>query len=179
VYPRPEAKFFDQVTTTTSIPQTGLVSILNIIPQGLTGSARIGQQVATKSCYYQYIVRLGSTATPTGIRFILLWDRQSDGAGAAPVITDILAQASPTSPMNLANRNRFVVLADDRTTLSPNGDMIQFVNGYRKINQLSTYVDGTFQPNTGSLLLLTISDQTVSANEPTFTGNWRVRFMDN
>lgn len=185
VYPRPEVKFQDypigSLIAPATIPNDGSFNYcINPLAQGTGGlSQRIGQQVATKSCYFQMVVNLGATPVPIVIRHILYWDRQYNGA-TNPSVSELLANNSyVSSPLNLANRNRFVVLADDRITLSPQGEMIRLVDGFRNINQLSTYPEATFQPLTGALCLLMVSDHPTGATAPTMYGIWRTRYMDN
>lgn len=193
VYPRPETKFIDVTTgdntTPLNISNTGVdvennpaIIALNPLAQGVTSVTRIGQQVATKSVYYQLVFNLPlplDNAVTCVARYIVFWDRTPKAA--KPVIGDLLALSSSyvTSPLNLANRDRFVVLADDRIALSPEGEQIKFIDGYRKINQLSTYNDSSTPviPLTGGLFVLYVSD--VTANFPTVYGIYRTRFMDN
>lgn len=176
VYPRPERKFLDNAITPT-ITSTGNVIPLNTIVQGIGSNQRIGAQTATSGVYYNYVLRQGATPTTTAVRILLFWDREPNGV--APAVTDVLAAATVTAPMNLLNRNRFVILDDDRDTLSTNGDQIRFITDFRKIDQLSTFADATSTAQTGGLMLLYISDQAAGATAPTISGTWRVRFMDN
>lgn len=190
VYPRPEVKWadttFGTIAVPITIPASGSVFVLNSLAQGITSQTRIGSQVATKSVYYQIVFNVGGTPLPNAMRHMLVWDRQHNGGSPVLTATDILAGPGTTplltAPLNLSNRDRFVVLADDRFTLSPNGDQIRYVDEFRKINQLTTYPLETAADNdpvTGALCLLMISDETATANQPTFYGTWRVRYMDN
>jgi len=187
VYPRPEIKYLDRPTGTIATPflvnnaGTGedAISTLNELAQGVLSTNRIGQQVAVKSVYYQFIFSLAPATTTCVVRYIIFWDRTPKGD--KPDISDLLALSSSyvTAPLNLANRDRFVVLADDRIALSPYGEQTKFIDGYRKINQLSTYVDSTeaVKPLTGGLFVLFVSD--VTSNFPRVYGNIRTRYMDN
>lgn len=177
VYPRPEKKFFDVAIAGTAITSAGVIFPINQIPQGILSNNRIGAQVATSSTYYNYVLTLGTTPLPCSVRIILFWDREPNAASPSP--TALLIAALTTAPMNLLNRNRFVILDDDRDTLSPNGDQIRFMTGNRKIDQLSTFQDATGIPNTGGLFLLVLSDQSTAANQPIINATYRVRFMDN
>lgn len=184
VYPRPEVKFFDNTFGTlaapTTIPATGAaIQCVNDVPEGTTPSTRTGQTIAAKSVYYQYVINFGATQTPTVVRHVLIWDRQS--LGVVPTIAGVFSDTASlvTSPLNLQNRERFVVLADDRTTLSPNGDQIFFRSGFRKINQKAVFPTVTINiPSTGALSVIFISDNSVAGEEPTVYGTWRTRFMD-
>lgn len=190
VYPRPEVKALDvafgSLAAPISIPlggtNSGAFTILNQITNGSGLQLRIGNQIAMKSVYYQYVLNFGTGPVPNAIRHMLVWDKQPNQAAA--LTGDVLASNQSTAntdyitvPMNLTNRDRFVILADERTTLSPNGDQIRFISGFRKINQRSDY-PVTNLPSTGALLLCFFSDETVTANEPTVYGNWRLRYID-
>lgn len=183
VYPRPEVKNFDANLASIAIPQpilaAGAITVLNEIAQGTDDENRIGRSTATKSVYYNFVLNFGTGAVPNCIRHMLVWDRQSNGV--APAVTAILdVNSQPvTAPLELDNRQRFVVLADERYTLSPNGDQIRFCSGFRNINQKTTWADGVDVPSTGALLLLMVSDEATVANQPTFYGTWRTRFIDN
>lgn len=193
VYPRPEVKAYDTVLATSanpvSIPNSGTnggsLTILNSMPANSTLGGRVGNQVSTKSVYYQYVLNFGTGPVPNAIRHLLVWDKQPNNV-AAP-ITDILSvnqTIGPTDfitfPMNLSNRDRFVILADERTTLSPNGDQIRIISGFRKINQRTDFAGatGVSVPSTGALGVIFASDESTVANEPTIYGTWRVRYID-
>lgn len=183
--PRPEVKYLDQglgnPTAPVPISNSGAnMYLINPIPQGITGQSRIGQQCGIKSCYYQFVLNFGTTTAPIALRHILFWDRQTNGL--TPGATDLLANSSSlvTAPLNLVNRDRFVIIADDRTTLSPQGDGIRIIEGFRKINQITTWADSlNTTPITGGLFALFISDEVTTELLPNLYGTWRTRFVDN
>lgn len=183
VYPRPEVKNRDVTLDPGAATSSGAPVDLSLIPQGEGATERIGRQVAVKSVSYQFTLMFAPAGTrPLVLRHILFWDRQPNAQSVTPTtITDLLAlQPFVTSPMNLDNTDRFVILADDRVTLSPNGTQRRIINGFRKINQYSTYLDDYGMnpnvPQSGALRLLFVSDE--GANPPQFDGTWRVRFID-
>lgn len=191
VYPRPEVKFFDLPLGTLppaspsraffAIPLVPAVFSLFALAQGSGSMNRIGQQVAVKSVYYQYQVQIGAIEVPTVCRILLFWDRTPNGSppSASAVISD--TANGVVSPMNLANRDRFVILADERLTLSPQGDTSKIVEGYRKINQYCGFPDVSdqSQPLTGGVFILLCSDENVTSNNPELVGTWRTRYVDN
>lgn len=178
VYPRPEVKYVDFPAPLASIPNTNFIqATINQIAPGTGPSQRIGSQVAIKSVYYQYFLQIAMAPT-TCVRYILYWDRQPNGAAIG--LGDILAQTPYlTAPLNLDNRDRFVILADERTSLSPQGEQCRMISGFRNINQLSTYVGGNNIPQTGALGYLFVSDETNTDPNPSYFGTWRCRYMDN
>lgn len=185
VYPRPEVKDITHIqgdaSAPSSISASGLIFAVNDIPQGVTAGTRVGRSVSTNSVYYNYVLNFGTGEVPNAIRHLLVWDRQSNGA--TPAVADVLLPTAPplVAPMNLDNRERFVVLSDERVTLSPNGEMIRFCNDYRRINQKSTYDPDVITniPNTGGLFAYFFSDEVTADNQPTVYGTWRVRYVDN
>lgn len=193
VYPRPEVKAIDVPLGSSANPNsiplggtgTGTFAVLNGMAQGTGLGQRLGNQLSTKSVYYQYVLNFGTGPVPNAIRHLLVWDKQPNGL--SPLSTDVLGSNQSTTtvdfitaPMNLSNRDRFVILADERTTLSPNGDQIRIMTGFRKINQRTDFGPSTAAstPNTGALCLIFFSDETVTANQPTVYGTWRVRYID-
>lgn len=186
VYPRPEVKFKDTYLGTNAvglpIDNTGAqITLLNDIPQGTASQNRIGMQIALKNCYYQFVINIGTTTAPIVVRHILFWDRQPNGGTPPTVSGDLLSNSNAlvASPLALRNRNRFTIIADERITLSPNGDQIRIIEGFRTINQLSTYADAVNIPQTGALYVVLVSDEPSGATAPTFYGSWRTRFLDN
>lgn len=190
VYPRPEVKFSDVVIGTPAVPfpirndNANITPIIiNQIAVNDNGNGRIGQVVATKSVYYQFTLNLNAdTPTSAVIRHVLFWDRQPNLT--APTLDYLFQNASVgsvgtivTSPLTIFNRDRFVVLSDDRVTLNINGDSIKFIGGFRTINQKSVYGNGNTLPLTGALWCVFASDQPL-ATAPSVYGIWRMRYMD-
>lgn len=188
VYPRPEVKYFNFLVNTPQAlgNQTAYIAQINQIAQGVTSTTRIGNQVATKNVYWQYVLQQGATPVPVAVRIMLIWDRQPNaGTVTATTIFETTGDTPPFpqyvfAGLNLDNRDRFVVLSDERYDLSPNGQQIQYIKGFRNINQRSTYTTSNPIPETGALILLGVSSatQATTANLPLLSGGWRIRFID-
>lgn len=190
VYPRPEAKYSDinqagNVPPVPAVPSVitsagGVLCLNASIAQGTGQRDRIGITICCKSLAYRYELDLPATPAnqvPTSGRVIILWDKQPNGATA--VISEVLANASYLSYLNLIFKDRFTVLRNEQFALSPNGDQVLFREGYIKLNQNSQYSTSTANiPASGALLLLIIGDQATAANQPTITGTFRLRFYD-
>lgn len=185
-YPKPEVKYSDTIFGTIAapipVPSAGITPIsLNNIGIGSGALNRVGTQITSKSVFWSLVFNFGTATAPIAIRHIIVWDRQSNGA--LPAYADLFAQPTLaiTSPLNLTNRARFVVIADERITLSPQGDNIRYVSGFRKINQTSTFdVTGVNFPYTGNLVVFIASDEpsTSSTTVPGYYGTWRFRYID-
>lgn len=190
VYPTPEVKYSDLgqdgngfLTSPLVSPITaaGSVSCLNQINAGTGVNQRIGTQVTIRNVSYRFEVDLPTTVAnqvPTSGRVILLWDKQSNGA--LPIYLNIFNVANYLSFMNPSAAQRFTILRNQQFSLSPNGDQTLFFEGFCRINMKCTYnSSGGSIPNSGALLLVFIADQTAAINQPTLSGCWRVRYLDN
>lgn len=112
-----EKKFYDLNTTSTSVANTGVIlnsGTLNNIAQGVTESTRVGRKCTIVGIHWRYTTVLqnstGSVNTLDNLRMVLYMDKQCNGATAA--VTDILETATRLSFNNLANKDRFRILAD-------------------------------------------------------------------
>ncbi len=110
-----ELKFWD-VSRNAAIKSAGAVEAsLNLIPQGVTESERVGRKCTIKKIAFRgaLILRASTTSAATSSlsRVMLVQDKQANGA--VPVVTDILETAGVLSWNNLANSGRFKVLMDE------------------------------------------------------------------
>jgi len=93
---------------------------LNIITQGSAVNNRIGNKINITSirCRFDIGVTLVPWATYNTVRYMVIYDRQCNGA--YPAITDILRSNDTStqhySSMSIANRDRFVCLREGTTT---------------------------------------------------------------
>lgn len=191
VYPKPECKIYDAdqagvsppATPAQNLPATGTVVCVNQLVTGSGVQNFTGNQITIKSVAYRFEVDLPASAANqvmTSGRVMLIWDRQPNGA--VPAYNVIFSSASYLAFANVNTRDRFVILRNDQISLSPNGQQTVFLERFVKVNMTSTFVNGQSSagvPNTGALLLVYISDQATSANQPTITGIVRVRYFDN
>lgn len=183
-------------TTFNGTNTAGVVDCINAVGSGTLINERIGRKINIKSCLMQVIWRLGPTVTegtiPVAIRTMLVWDKQP--TGVLPTASQILLPlthvgndyAQPHSPNNLNFRDRFRVLYDWRSTLTPGGQSVQTIDKFIKIVGETIYgsAGATIGDITsGSLLFLSTSDAPVanpqtSSNTPFVTYITRVRYTD-
>lgn len=182
VYPRPEMKILDTniglSTGPSSIISPGVFYNLNVLVRGTAQNNRIGSLVKMRSVYYQFVLNLGSTPVPTAVRHLIVYDRQSNQG--QPTIANLFADANNplTSPLNDNYIARFLIIADDRTTLSPTADEIRIISNFYRMNCDATFGDATNEATTGNLFVFFVSDK-FGANAPTVYGTWRIKFYDN
>lgn len=122
---RGELKFFDTKKNFVAVAETGTILSLslNLIPQGVTESERVGRKCTIKKIdirgtFFANKVT-DSSNTKNGIRIIVYVDQQANGATAAvaDILEDITATNGYTSFYNLANQGRFRVLYDKARTI--------------------------------------------------------------
>lgn len=113
----PEMKFFDtqhdwDTDTTGEVPATGQ---LNLIPQGINESERIGRKITIKRIDTRLLIQAKATATFVGsiVRICLVQDQQCNGAAATySGVNGVLDTDIVTAFRNLENTNRFKILKD-------------------------------------------------------------------
>jgi len=190
-----ELKFFDTaisftIDATGEVPASGQ---LNLIPQGVTESTRIGRKCTLKSIALNLGMSYspGAAAVMSDISTIMLvQDTQTNGAAAA--IADVLQGGGgtiSTAFRNLENSDRFRVLKTWKHTWQPDAGVTTAYNSSRKRIQFfkrcsipidfdstaSTGAIGTIRSNNVFLLAGTDggSDDLI-----TVYGNCRLRFSD-
>ncbi len=118
-----ELKFFD-TTYDDALVATGgdLLTSVNLIPQGVTESTRVGRKCTLKSIEWRWRINLpqvlGGTTPQNGatIRMICYQDKQCNGGAATAAL--ILQQISPTGFFNIEEQGRYKILMDKVFTLS-------------------------------------------------------------
>lgn len=117
-----ELKFFDTTEVATVSGTAGVIhdASLNLIPQGVTESTRVGRKCTIRAIHLKGILKNQSTAVvaeaENTLRVIVYLDKQANGATAA--VTDILETAAVDSFRNLANSGRFSILLDKKVHLN-------------------------------------------------------------
>lgn len=182
-----ERKFKDTLSTASQLDTTGTVVLLNGMAQGATQSTRVGNKITMKSVQIRMQFINGTSSVAPIIRWMIIYDKQTNGV--LPAITDVLVLSTVTSMMNLANRDRFVILAEE--TFAPaavwsdtaaTAEFMEFHKRYIKLNldtiynNSSTGLVGDVQ--TGSLLLVTLSNTASGLEEPALDFTSRIRYTD-
>lgn len=110
-----ENKFLDTTTsftpdTTGEVPATGQ---LNLIPQGVEESQRIGRKVTINKISIRWVHAAGTTGTGSVYRILLVQDTQCNGAAATySGVGGVLESSSVAAFRNLENSKRFIIHKD-------------------------------------------------------------------
>jgi len=185
-----EQKFFDtsisfNFDSTGEVPATGQ---LNLIPQGVTESTRIGRKCVVKSIsmkltfYFPPGAGEGTARSWLG----LVLDKQANGAAAA--ITDIFTGTNASTTFrNMANSTRFQILKfwnwnwnSTAGVTGAWGSLIKYLTFTKRCN-----IPLEFSSTTGALTelksnnIFLIAGSTVVDDIISCSGTVRVRFADN
>lgn len=183
-----ELKFFDTTLSwlfdaTGEVPATGQ---LNLIPQGVTESTRVGRKCVIKSIHIKLICY--GTAAADVLYLYLVQDKQANGAAAAA--TDVLTSATfPAAMTNLENSDRFIILKKFTIDMVPQsgvpatlGTNIGHIEYYKKVSipiefdsSAATGAIGTIRSNN---LFLLAGTSTLTDDAYTASGVCRLRFAD-
>lgn len=191
---RPERKFLDTtIADDTSINNAGTFILLNGMAQGTSQSTRIGNKFTMVSIQARFAVYNGTTQTGSiPVRVMVFYDTQANAA--APTVGDLLSDTTAaryvTSPMNLANRDRFRIIyqrtwipgmalsgiAEEAIGFHDYSDM------YKKI-RLDTVCNNTSggtvaDIQSGSLYCLVIADSPAGTGSPRWQTTFRLRYVD-
>jgi len=161
----------------TTIPSTGVMTLLNGMAQNDTSSGRTGNSILMRNCHLRLGFEQNAAAILTTYRIILLWDTQQVG-DTNPSVTDVLETASPYSPLATASAGRFKVLKSWFFTTDDNKAQTKLITHYADFRTHTRY-NGTANTDIqkNGLYLLAIADQAV--NVPTYKYSWKVGYHDN
>lgn len=172
-----EYKYIDSGTVNLTFNNTGTVSYLTDVAQGLGDEDRIGNTILLKDIYFRYEIAMNATASATTIRVILFCDKETDGV--SPTVGQVLETVNYLAPLNQDSSKRFVVLKDITMSMSIYNNRIKAGKFYKILN-IHTRYDGTgatvADARQNQFFLLTISNE-VSA-VPTINYNCRIKFYD-
>lgn len=186
-----EKKFFDTaisfaVDATGEVPATGQ---LNLIPQGVTESTRVGRvcQIKSLQMKIQCTYVPGVDTNGVGVMYLyLVQDKQCNGAAAAA--TDVLTSTDyKTAMINMSNSQRFRILRRWEYTFQSGagvqtafGRDVKVINEYVKMNlplEFSSTTGAITEIKSNNLFLLAGSDA-VTDDSINVAGTVRVRFTD-
>lgn len=120
-----EKKAIDIAGGLVNITTTGSFTLLNGIVQGTDINQRIGRKIILRSIFLRAYVYVEPAVNPTSPllaaaqvgRIMLVWDRQANAT--TPAVTDILQTVAVNAQLNLANRDRFVILKEKMFAFDP------------------------------------------------------------
>lgn len=186
-----ERKFVDFFLGDTNMVTGGVLYSLSTIATGNDFTNRIGRQIDVQNVTlrvvsYQSTSNAGGTIViGTTVRVLLVWDEQPNlvlASTADLFFTGASGNIDSTSMMNLNNRARFHILADEFFDLSNTaGVSFHQFNVYRNINKKTEYAGTAANTNTistGGLCLVILDTNGASMTPCAYSFNARVIFTD-
>lgn len=124
-----EKKHYDYAISQNAL-QTGSITLLSDITQGVSDSERVGTKAFLTTMFCHFIFKMNPLSTFDNIRCLIVLDKQGYNA---PAVTDILEPANlastlaPISQYNRSYMGRFRILYDKLITLCQGGkDTVEF-----------------------------------------------------
>lgn len=193
-----ELKFFDTAISelfdaTAEIPATG--GQLNLIPQGVTESERVGRRCVIKSIQIVGTIATATAGLPDTVAMWVVLDKQANGA--APTVAQVVTAGSTTTNglpgglVNLENSERFVLLKKFVYELTPSYGVVGAtgnaapvsVSWFRKVDIPiefdSSAATGALTTIRSNNLFLICGSAGNSDDAYNFNGTCRLRFSDN
>jgi len=188
--PKGEKKVIDTVEAAYVCDTTGTVTLVNGVATGTDFTNRIGRKTMMATAQVRGIVYpVDSTTSSNLARVMLVYDKQPS-SGATPAITDILLASESSAFNNLNNRDRFVIVMDEKVAIgSTNNTATQSFAGAPTVYLIDRYItlnhecifSGTGATlasiSSGALYLVSIGNAAVNDGS-IFVGSVRVRFFD-
>jgi len=191
-----ERKVIDVDANDYTCSTAGSITLLNGVAVGSDYTDRVGRKIRLKSLYIRGMVGRDSILDnfqqgPCLARLLIVSDSQTNGA--APLLTDILKEATSTSQLNLNNRDRFKVLIDKQYVVAPivtsttnqyatSGSPTNYsIKKYKKLNH-EVLFNGTSSTvgsiSTGAIWMVWVGDKADDTAQPTGAVSVRIRFED-
>lgn len=169
--------FHNQGTGSTTIPNTGIITLLNGMAQNDTSSGRTGNSILMRNVMFRAIFTQNATAVATQLRAMIILDTQQVSDNS-PVLSDILESINVVSPLSTASAGRFKVMKSWIFTLDDTKSQTKVIDYYKQFRFHTRYngTSGTDIQKNGLYLVL-LSDQSI--NVPTINYTWKVGYHDN
>lgn len=184
-----ECKYLDTVMGSTFLSTQVWVAMTNpvIIPQGITTSTRVGNNIRLQSLQQKITFRSGSSSNACRVRILGFVQPKMLEAGQVFLPLDVLedSTAQMNSPYNM-NTNGYKVIQDRTFEISADpqdGSTRQINFNYKpldhQIEWLSTDTTGVVGNLLRGYIRWYIFTDAPAGQEPTFEAYTRVRYIDN
>lgn len=176
-----ESKYVDTVATPYELNSTGVVTHLNIIPQGVSLSERLGKKVNLTS-----LQMIGQVTHPLSnarlqVQYAIILDRMP--TGTLPTASEIFSTTDAYGFANDDNSSRFKILRNQHYTLTSNDGYGSVRSVYDQLffeGEPTVYKNGITGDISGveygALYLVTMGD--VADLPGTMTVSTRVRYKE-
>lgn len=167
----------NQSTGSTTVPNTGVITLLNGMAQNDTSSGRTGNSILMRNVFLRLVLTQHPNAVSTVYRVMLVLDKQQV-SDTSPTITNILETFSPLAPLATASVGRFKIMKNWFFTTDDTKSQTRILELYKQF-RFHTKYNGTTNTDIqkNGLYLVVLTDQGV--NTPTLDFTWKVGYHDN
>lgn len=177
-----EVKHAD-VTGTSTVSTTPVLTFLSGIAQGDTNTSRDGNSVKCVGLSGDVTLIMNASATVTRVRTLIFVDTRSQGV--VPTATDVVDTGAMTGLINIDTEpNRFVILMDrlDRMVLAAESRLLHFRydlnNAMRNVHLTFSGSGATIASAKGPVVYI-LQYSSEATNTPTYAVDSRLFFLDN
>lgn len=167
----------NQQTGATTVPSTGVVTLLNGMAQNDSTSGRTGNSILMRNVFLRMVFTQNVLAGATQYRIMLLLDKQQVG-DTSPTMGDILETVNPLSPLATASVGRFTVMKNWVFTTDDTKSQTRVLELYKDF-RLHTRYNGSANTDIqkNGLYLVMLSNEPTNAPRVDYT--WKVGYHDN
>lgn len=176
-------KVLDIPVTTYEMTDDGIVTLLNIIPQGTSNSERIGKNIALLGFQMRGKVEHSTGSGAQSMQYALVYDSMPNGT--LPTASDIFTSTDSYGFPDDYNTTRYTVFRDQRFDMrNANGSsMIHSIRDNINLNKYTTQYGSLGTGSIadvygGALYLVCMSDQPLISTHPSMTVSIRLRYFD-
>lgn len=177
-----EVKHVD-VSASTTVSTTPVLSFLSGIAQGDTNTSRDGNSVKCVGCHGDMTLIMNASATVTRVRTLIFVDTRSQGV--VPTATDVVDTNGLSGLVNIDTEpNRFVILLDrfDCLTLASESRLVHWrfdlSDALRNMHLTFSGSGATIASAKGPVLYM-LQFSSEATNTPTYALDSRLFFLDN
>ena len=186
LFSQKDAGYLDQAAAAYACDTTGTLTLLTVIPQGVSVNQRVGKKIALTSVQLRGNLIAGTTGTTSDVAVLIVYDRRPS---AATAITDILKTISSNALNNDDNTGRFKILrrwdmsTTGNATTPATGNEIKEFSQYFKVPALPVIYKalGTgaiADHEEGALYMVTVGNTVAGTTSSSLQTTIRVRFQD-
>lgn len=183
------ANYFDTAQASYNTSTTGSIACLNLVPQGVTTTTRVGKRIQLKSLQCHGVLQAGAATQLLQASYLIVYDRRP--SGALPAITDILDTVSPNSFLNDTNSNRFKILKRvDHTHVGSTAGLttdsvatevdwyMRFPRKYASTSYKALGTGAIADIDEGAIYIVTVGGNVAGTAAGVFNAGFRLRFYD-
>lgn len=175
-----EMKFLDIVTAVNGLNSTGTLLELNLVPQGLADTSRVGDSLRMESMKIHYILENVDSSIAHYARVIVFYDKPNDISTSSQLLQHVATVQVINSAKQYDNRFNSNILYDRVHTLAAQGRQTSKSRTKKtiRIGKFTQFVSGTTGIDTGALKIIMFSEEPSPAANVNIDFTFRLKYKD-